>query len=214
VPGDMSGAAALIGATIAAGGTISISNADFKNFPQSDSEIIPIARRFGAKIRSRESTLSIKCSNKSLSECLTLDLKDTPDIVPIIAGLAAATGSRVHLSNIGHLRFKESDRIGVLSRELSKIGVSTRETHSTLSIMNSNNDLSSKVVKIDPENDHRMLMALTIAGLSGRFGVLLIQDPDCVRKSYPSFVNDIQKLCHEKSTVRIVNLTEETSVKN
>ncbi|HXQ93051.1 MAG TPA: hypothetical protein VN739_08595, partial [Nitrososphaerales archaeon] len=137
-----------------------------------------------------------------------------PDIVPIIAGLAAATGSRVHLSNIGHLRFKESDRIGVLSRELSKIGVSTRETHSTLSIMNSNNDLSSKVVKIDPENDHRMLMALTIAGLSGRFGVLLIQDPDCVRKSYPSFVNDIQKLCHEKSTVRIVNLTEETSVKN
>ena len=214
VPGDLSSAAALIGATIAAKGTIRISNAGFKGFPQSDSEIVPIARKFGAKIRSKRNILSIKWSNKRLSKPVTLDLKDAPDLVPIIAGLAAATGRRLHISNIGHLRFKESDRIGVSSRELLKIGVPTRETKSTLSIMNSNHADSSKVVKIDPANDHRMLMALTIAGLSGSFGVLLIQDPDCVRKSYPSFVSDIQKLCHEMSTVRIISLPEESKVKN
>ena len=194
VPGDFSSAAALIGVTLAAEGTIRISNAGFKGFSQSDSEILPIARQFGAKIRSKNNILFIKSSNKRLSKPLTLDLKDAPDLVPIIAGLAAATGRQVSIENIGHLRFKESDRIGVLSKELSKIGVPTRETESTLSIMNSDPADSNKVVKIDPANDHRMLMALTIAGLSGRFGVLLIQDPDCVRKSYPSFVKRYPKI--------------------
>jgi 3-phosphoshikimate 1-carboxyvinyltransferase len=210
VPGDFSSAAALIGVTLAAEGTIRISNAGFKGFSQSDSKILPIARQFGAKIRSKNNILFIKGSNKRLSKPVTLDLKDAPDLVPIIAGLAAATGRQVSIENIGHLRFKESDRIGVLSKELSKIGVPTRETESTLSLMGSVAADSSKVVKIDPSNDHRILMALTIAGLSGRFGALLIQDPDCVRKSYPSFVSDIQKLCHEKSTVRILSLREGT----
>jgi len=205
VPGDMSSAAALIGAAMAARGSIRLTNSN-EEFPQSDSAILPIAKQFGAKIARKNSVLSISFRDQKQQERLSLDCKDSPDLVPTVAGLAAATGTPLLIKNIEHLRFKESDRIGVLARELSKIGVATHETRSTLRV--SSFELGTDKVDntlICPEGDHRMLMALTIAGLSGSFGSIYVEDPNCVRKSYPSFVADLQKLCHEKSTLKIVS---------
>jgi len=140
---------------------------------------------------------------------LEFDLKESPDIVPVVVGLAAALGRQVEITNVGHLRFKESDRISVLSRELKKLGVRTRESSSTLSILGKVDDTNEvrKPILINPEKDHRMLMAIAIAALSGRYGEIMISDPDCVGKSYPAFVNDLQKLCHEKKTVKIVEVS-------
>lgn len=207
VPGDMSSGAVLISAAIAANGSVRLSNFQGKSFPQSDSAIIPIARKLGAIVRVMKGSISIKSGKIRIQNQIPLDLRNSPDLVPAIAGLSAATGAQISISNIGHLRFKESDRISVLSRELSKIGIETQETESTLRVIGSSMQLSaSDSVTICPEGDHRMLMALTIAGLSGKFGSLYIEDPDCVKKSYPLFISDLQKLCHDKTTVELVNL--------
>ncbi|MDG6922266.1 MAG: 3-phosphoshikimate 1-carboxyvinyltransferase [Nitrososphaerota archaeon] len=207
IPGDMSSAAAIIGTTLAADGSSDLQGIN-ESFPQSDAAFIPIAERFGALIQERQSHLSVK-SKRTKSRDLEFDLKESPDIVPVVAGLAAALGRRVKISNVGHLRFKESDRLSVLSRELRKLGVKTRETQTTLAILDSNNDSRGTQwdIVIDPAKDHRMLMALTIAGLSGRYGKILIRDPDCVRKSYPTFVRDMQKMCGEKETIKILEVS-------
>jgi len=204
VPGDMSTAAAIIGATVAAAGSSELAGINSK-FPQSDAAIISIARKFGASIRETNTSLLVKCRSTKSPE-LEFDLKESPDIVPVVAGVAAALGRRVKISNVGHLRFKESDRLSVLSRELRKLGVQTKETLSSLSVLSSGSKHIRKPILINPERDHRMLMALAIAGLSGRYGEIIIRDPDCVRKSYPTFVKDLQKLCDEKKTVRIVEV--------
>lgn len=206
VPGDMSTAAAIIGATLAAGGSSNLQGVN-ATFPQSDAAIIPLVGRFGATVQEKQSELLVK-SKRTVSRGLEFDLKESPDIVPVIAGLAAAVGRRVKISNVGHLRFKESDRLSVLSRELRKLGVRTKETETALSILGTsgNSQAIRKPIVIDPEKDHRMLMALAIAGLSGRYGKILIRDPDCVRKSYPKFVRDMQKLCGEKETINIVEV--------
>jgi 3-phosphoshikimate 1-carboxyvinyltransferase len=205
IPGDMSSAAPLIGAAVAAGGEIRLTNIGEENLPQADRVIISIVRRLGATVKATGNQIFVRFQNhRDTSEELSLDLRDSPDIVPTVAGLAAATGTRVSINNIGHLRFKESDRIKVLSRELAKIGMKTKETRSALRILDFDPSRSRDEVLICPQGDHRMLMALAIAGLSGRFGTISIEDPDCVRKSYPSFVEDLQKLCHEKSTLKIV----------
>ena len=111
--------------------------------------------------------------------------------------------------NVGHLRFKESDRISTLSRELQKIGVPTEEKNTCLEI-NKGKTFSSivggKPILLDPENDHRMLISFTIAGLSGRFGEIRIRDPECVKKSYPDFVTDLQRACMEKSTISLIKI--------
>jgi 3-phosphoshikimate 1-carboxyvinyltransferase len=207
VPGDMSTAAALIGTTLATGGTSELLGVNSR-FPQSDSAMIQIARKFGASIRKTGGSMIVKSERNNFLD-LEFDLKESPDIVPVVVGLAAALGRQVEITNVGHLRFKESDRISVLSRELKKLGVRTRESSSTLSILGKVDDTNEvrKPILINPEKDHRMLMAIAIAALSGRYGEIMISDPDCVGKSYPAFVNDLQKLCHEKKTVKIVEVS-------
>jgi len=204
VPGDMSSAAALIGATIAAGGKLRLTNAGRNQFPQPDSTIISVAKRLGENIMRQDGSIIVNQRERRIPGPILLDLKDSPDLVPTVAGLAAATASQVSINNIGHLRFKESDRISVLSRELSEIGVKTEETQSSLSVFGSVSFPPTGDILISPEGDHRMLMAMTIAALSGRFGTIYIKDPDCVKKSYPSFVADLQNLCHGYSTLKIV----------
>jgi len=206
VPGDMSSAASLMCAALASRGEVTLSNFGNTDFPQPDSAIISVAKKFGGKIIRKPQGLSIKAIGKISPKRLTLDLGDSPDLVPAVAGISAASGSQVTIVNVGHLRFKESDRLATLSRELRKIGVATKEKKTSLEIIGSRlpkSETFRKPILLDPEKDHRMLIALTIAGLSGRFGELNIQDPDCVKKSYPDFVNDLQRLCHENSTVAL-----------
>lgn len=206
VPGDMSSGAALIGACIAAQGKLRLTNAGEKKFRQPDSFMVPVAKQFGAKVLAKNDVISASFQNEEARKKISLDLRDSPDLVPVVAGVAAATGMQISIRNIEHLRFKESDRIHVLSRELSKIGVRNEETKSTLSILGAETAPRNVMAFLCPNGDHRILMALTIAGLSGRFGTLFIEDPNCVKKSYPSFIADIQKLCHDRTTLEIVNL--------
>ena len=206
VPGDMSAAAALIGATLAARGSLELLGVK-PEFPQADAAIIPIAKKLGALIAKGNKSIKVTSGRKK-ADMLDLDLNESPDVVPVVAGVAAAMGAKVNIRNVGHLRFKESDRISVLSRELKKLGVRTRESGTSLTVLASNHPTPvRKPISLDPERDHRMLMAFAIAGLSGRYGEILISDPDCVRKSFPDFVKDLQELCIDKWTIRIVEVS-------
>jgi 3-phosphoshikimate 1-carboxyvinyltransferase len=210
VPGDMSGGASLIGAAIACGGRLNVLDFNrIRALPQSDMVVIRIAKILGAKIRSTKGILVIK-ARRDIRPCtLSLNLRDSPDLVPVVAGITAACGSRAKIKGVAHLRFKESDRLEVLSREFNKIGMKSKTGDTFLSlgsrISEPIHDYSQMPVVLDPENDHRMLMAFTIAGLSGKFGELQIRNPNCVEKSYPSFVKDLQRLCHEKKTIRVIS---------
>jgi 3-phosphoshikimate 1-carboxyvinyltransferase len=210
VPGDMSSAAALIGATLAAKGRVGLNGVNLQ-MPQADLVFLNIAKKFGATISRKGRSLVVsaleeKDGNKRWRS-LTFDLKDSPDIVPIVAGVAAALGRAVKIRNVSHLRFKESDRLSALSKELRKIGMRTVENQDSLSISSRRN--IEPVSRNNPtilssENDHRILMGLTIAGISGRFGEVLISNPSCVSKSYPSFVDDLKSLAHNENILSIV----------
>ena len=212
VPGDMSSGAALIGACIAVRGRVKLTNTGAGKFHQPDSAVIPLARHFGARVLIDGDSMKVSVQDKRVRRRITLNLRDSPDLVPTIAGVAAATETRISISKIGHLRIKESDRIGVLSRELCKMGVKTEQTESSLSVLGACAKERPETTFLSPEGDHRMLMAFAIAGLSGKFGTIFIRDPGCVKKSYPSFITDLQKLCHEKSSLKIVNTQRSTSI--
>lgn len=206
VPGDMSAGAALVCATLATSGESELIGVNPK-FPQPDGEVISIAKTLGATVRQKRKSISID-GKLRCSKTLHFDMKRSPDLVPAVAGLAAARGLDITISNIGHLRFKESDRLSVLARELRKLGVRTIEKQSSLRVNASVvSEPRRKPILMDPEKDHRMLMSFTIAGLSGRYGALFISDPDCVSKSYPDFVKDLKFLCHNKKTLRIVEVS-------
>jgi 3-phosphoshikimate 1-carboxyvinyltransferase len=205
VPGDMSAAGALIGATISAKGEVELKGIDLK-LPQSDSVFLSFANNFGGRIRRAKGSLLVSVKSPPTGS-FKLNLQDSPDLVPAIAGSAAGAGVNANIFNVGHLKFKESDRLHTLERELGKLGIRSSSTSSTLSVFGAQvrRTSSRKPILLDSKDDHRMLMAFTIAALSGRFGPVTITNPDCVAKSYPGFVKDIQQLCGERSTVKIVS---------
>ena len=139
---------------------------------------------------------------------LELDLRNSPDVVPAVVGMALGLNRRVRIRNVAHLRFKESNRLRTLVDGFKRLGINVVEESNSIETPAGIAKVRRKPIVLDPQNDHRMLMAFTIAGLSGRFGAFEILDPDCVRKSYPDFVSDIQGLCGDegKRILRIARL--------
>jgi 3-phosphoshikimate 1-carboxyvinyltransferase len=110
------------------------------------------------------------------------DMSNLPDLVPPLAIAAAFAKGRSKLTNIGHLRDKECDRLAVMVSELGKMGVAAKCDESSLSI-----ECSGKIqgAQIDPHNDHRIAMSFAVAGLAT--GNQTINDEMCVAKSFPDF---------------------------
>jgi 3-phosphoshikimate 1-carboxyvinyltransferase len=92
--------------------------------------------------------------------------------------------------NIPHLRHKETDRLRALATELRKLGARVEELPDELRIRGVK---QLKGARLDSYGDHRMAMALTVAGLAAR-GETAVDGAENIPVSYPNFVDDIKKL--------------------
>jgi len=115
-----------------------------------------------------------------------IDMNETPDLVPAFAVLSAFANGTTKITNIAHLRTKESDRISSLEKELKKIGVRVKTGKDFIEI-HGNPKAVKKNVVINSRNDHRIAMALGVLNLK-------IDNPKAVKKSYPAFWSDLKKL--------------------
>ncbi len=113
---------------------------------------------------------------------IVIDMSNMPDVVPTLAVVAAYATGRTHITGIGNLRFKECDRIEAVSSELRKMGVTVDTTIDTMTI-HGGTDPQGAV--IDTYDDHRIAMAFAISGL--RTPGIVIREPGCVTKSFPTF---------------------------
>src|SRR4051794_37851643 len=118
-----------------------------------------------------------------------LDCRDIPDMVPILSTLASRARGRTVLSHVSHVRLKESDRV-VSMLQLRKMGARVEFD---------GNDLEFEGVgrlhgaQLSSYNDHRVLMALAVAG-STATGVTELSFPHAHRISYPEFVDHMNAL--------------------
>jgi 3-phosphoshikimate 1-carboxyvinyltransferase len=104
-----------------------------------------------------------------------------PDAVPILASVSAFSQGKTIISNVAHLRHKECDRLHALSTELQKMKINVEEKENGLIIEGG----KPYGAKIETYNDHRIAMSFAIAGL--RVPGVVIKNPDCVKKSFPTF---------------------------
>ncbi len=109
------------------------------------------------------------------------DMGNMPDMVPTLAVLAAFRPGRTVITNVSHLRIKESNRIESLVTELNKIGITARERPDGLVIHGGN----PHGAVIETYDDHRIAMSFAIAGCAT--GGMTITNKTCVRKSFPHF---------------------------
>lgn len=116
-----------------------------------------------------------------------IDLKDCPDLAPILFSYAAyKNGGR--FTNTRRLRVKESDRANVMAEELKKFGANIKVYENSVEIEKT--QLKPPIVPLCGHNDHRIVMALSV--LAAVFGAE-IDGAEAVNKSYPDFFRVIKK---------------------
>ena len=185
VPSDFSSMALLLSAAVLLGENMVI-DASLGDLPQGDREILSYLERLGVKINVGEKITIV--SPKLLSGG-RFDLSNNPDLLPPMAILALKTSKPIEIYNVKHARFKETDRIAILAKELAKIGVIVTEKEDGL-ILESPKALKS--AELESADDHRLFMAFSIAGMF--VGDCTVTDPDSVDVSYPTFVEDMKKI--------------------
>lgn len=125
----------------------------------------------------------------SSKDTLILDGSETPDIIPILSLKAAVSGKKIEIVNVERLRIKESDRLKATVEELSKLNFDLIEKKDSI-LINSREDLKAnkneKIVSLSAHSDHRIAMMIAIA-TTCYDGEILLDNLDCVKKSYPNF---------------------------
>lgn len=112
------------------------------------------------------------------------------DEFPIWAIAATQAAGNSTVSDAAELRVKEVDRISVLAGELRKLGVNISEHPDGFTIAG---PTRLQAAEVDSYGDHRLGMALAVAGLAAD-GPVLIQDAGCIHDSFPGFVDTMQAL--------------------
>lgn len=116
-----------------------------------------------------------------------IDLKDCPDLAPILFAYAAYKNGGKFI-NTRRLRVKESDRANVMAKELKKFGANVKVYENSVEIEKT--QLKPPIVPLCGHNDHRIVMALSV--LAAVFGAE-IDGAEAVNKSYPDFFRVIKK---------------------
>lgn len=124
------------------------------------------------------------------TEGIAFDGSECPDLVPIVAVLAALSKGTTHIVNAGRLRIKESDRLTAITTGLNKIGADVEEREDGLIIRGKDMLYGGEA---DSFNDHRIAMALAIAS-TRCINPVTIKDSGCIKKSYPDFWDHFRKL--------------------
>lgn len=112
------------------------------------------------------------------------------DELPVIAVLAAFADGTTIIRDAAELRVKESDRIAVMTDNLTRMGCEVWACDDGM-IIHGGTPLHGAV--IDTKKDHRVAMSFAVAALACD-GELELLDRDCVRISYPGFYEDLESL--------------------
>ena len=197
VPGDISSAAYfLVAGTIIAGSHLRLNNVGIN---PTRTGILDVLRDMGAHI-------SVQNERESGGECVAdLLVEAAPlhgvsfgaeimprliDEIPVLAVAALFAEGDTIITGAGELRVKETDRLHAIATELQKLSPGSIEEREDGLVIHGKAEIRRAQVK--SYDDHRMAMSLAVLGVAGE-GVL-IENPESVNISYPTFFSEIERL--------------------
>ena len=185
IPADFSSATFFLCAAAICDADVEILGLDFTD-PQGDKAVVDYLRLMGAHIDVTPNAVRIRHSDLTGVE---LDLNATPDALPMLAVTAAFAKGTTRLVNVPQARVKETDRIAVMAAELAKLGVSCHELPAGLVVEQS----TIHGGNVQGHHDHRIVMALTVAGLAGQAPVT-VDTAEAAAVTFPEFAALMQSL--------------------
>ncbi len=217
IPSDWEGVAFPLIAALLTDSEIVIDNVDGSG-TQGDDAIVSVLQSVGADIvwDKKQNTLTVRGGKKSSNGIgrlsteklpnkeLHVNLSGFPDAICAVAVAACFTEGVTYIEDIGVCRRKETDRIVVLNKELSKLGAEVEEGEDFMIIHghspvladgSANPAFCLHGAEVDSYDDHRVAMSLSCLGLGLRDGsCVTVKDAECCAVSFPRFydvMNDI-----------------------
>ena len=197
VPGDISSAAYfLVAGTIIAGSRLRLNNVGIN---PTRTGILDVLRDMGAHIsvhNERESggeRVADLLVEAAPLHGVSFGAEIMPrliDEIPVLAVAALFAEGDTIITGAGELRVKETDRLHAIATELQKLSPGSIEEREDGLVIHGKSEIRRAQVK--SYDDHRMAMSLAVLGAAGEGA--LIENPESVNISYPTFFSEIDRL--------------------
>jgi len=155
---------------------------------QGDRAVVDIMYKLGVYTSFIEE--GVQPTKKHQERYVALDFSDCPDLAQTVVALCAALGVTLEMTGLESLRIKETDRIQALQIEVLETGASLQEITPGVFRLEPG-ILTKKELSFRTYQDHRMAMAFAPLAL---LEPVQIQESSVVRKSYPRFWKDLEKV--------------------
>ena len=179
IPADFSSATFFLCAAALAADEVTLLGLDFED-SQPDKAVVDYLKAMGADINIEPASVTIRAT---ALKGIEIDMNQTPDALPSMAVTAAFAEGRTRLINVSQARAKETDRIKCMAEELRKMAIDVEELPDGLIIRGG----KPKPAELDGRSDHRIVMALALAGLA-LDGQCTIDTAEAISVTFPDYV--------------------------
>ena len=159
---------------------------------QGDQAILELLYPFGLECKAHKTGthFSSRERHERPDGFLEIDLGKTPDLAPALILTLALLHQKVKISGLAHLKYKESERLAIISELLNDMHVQHTCGDDCIALHKFPEEWPDRL-KVNPRDDHRLAMAGSL--LSCQMD-LEIRQPDCVKKSFPNYWKEFAKL--------------------
>jgi 3-phosphoshikimate 1-carboxyvinyltransferase len=176
---DASAASYFFAAPAVCGGSVEVEGIS-RASTQGDVGFLDILKQMGCCVSESDTGTLVTAPTELRG--VDVDLRDLPDTAQTLAAIAPFASTPTRIRGIASAKLKETDRIHATCTELARLGVSVEEHEDGMTIHPCRRFIPSTV---HTYNDHRMAMAFSLIGL--RIAGVVIENPACVSKTFPSF---------------------------
>lgn len=148
---------------------------------QGDLTFLNILAEMGCRLEESPDGLILQPPGDGHFTGVTVDMSACSDQAITLAAIAPFADSPTTITNIGHIRFQECDRLTAICTELARMGISCESTDSSITIYPG----TPRPCTIQTYEDHRMAMGFTLTGL--RAPGITIDNPGCCRKTFEEY---------------------------
>ena len=184
IEADWSSASYFLAAAAITQGEVTLVGLNSKSV-QGDAGFLNVLEKMGCTIERSYEKIFIKGNPL---RGININMNSMPDVVQTLAVTALFAEGETSISGIGNLRIKETDRIGALEQELSRLGAHVESGEDFLKIRPG----TYIPTDIETYDDHRMAMSFALAGL--KVPGIRIKNPNCVKKSFPDFFKQLEEI--------------------
>lgn len=196
VPGDISSAAFFIAASLISGNRLAVRGCGVN---PSRNGFLNVACRMGAHVEIRQESVSlgepagtVDVNGGSLIGA-RIDADEVPELIdeiPLLAVMGLFCRGVTEVRGAEELRYKESDRLLMISRLVEGLGGKIRVFEDGFTV---EGPQKLRGGAVDPQGDHRIAMAAAVAAAGTRDGVR-VEGFECASVSYPDFARDFASL--------------------